>query len=88
MADALRKTPQVVKILVIAVVVIVVVALVYLATGGGAKTGTIYFRMANSINPGDAVKVLGIGASYEYSFRDEKSNNMGSVIIQNSDCKA
>jgi len=44
--------------------------------------------MLSQICNSDAVKVLGIGASYEYSFRDEKSNNIGSVIIQNSDCKA
>ena len=60
MADAMRKAPQALKYVVVAVVIILVVALVYLAVGGGTKTGTAYFKFANSINPGDAVKVLGM----------------------------
>jgi phospholipid/cholesterol/gamma-HCH transport system substrate-binding protein len=60
MADAMRKAPQALKFVVIALVIIVVVALVYLATGGGTKTSTAYFKFANSINPGDAIKVLGM----------------------------
>jgi phospholipid/cholesterol/gamma-HCH transport system substrate-binding protein len=60
MADVRRTAPQVLKYVVVALVIVVVVALVYLATGGGTKTGTAYFRFANSINPGDAVKVLGM----------------------------
>ena len=60
MADLMRKTPQALKYVVVAVVIILVVVLVYLALGGGTKTGTAYFKFANSINPGDSVKVLGM----------------------------
>ena len=60
MAEAMRKAPQALRFVVIALVIAVVVALVYLATGGGTKTGTAYFKFANSINPGDAIKVLGM----------------------------
>jgi len=60
MADVMRKAPQALKYVVVALVIVVVVALVYLATGGGTKTGSAYFRYANSINPGDAVKILGM----------------------------
>jgi phospholipid/cholesterol/gamma-HCH transport system substrate-binding protein len=60
MADAMRRAPQVLKYAAIAVVVLLVVALVYLATGGGTKTGTAYFKTANSINPGDNIAILGM----------------------------
>lgn len=60
MADAMRKAPQALRFVVIALVIVVVVALVYLVSGGGTKTGTAYFKFANSINPGDAIKVLGM----------------------------
>jgi hypothetical protein len=34
----------------------------------------------------EMVQSLRIGASYEYIYRDEKSNVLGSYIISNSDC--
>jgi hypothetical protein len=34
----------------------------------------------------EMVHSLRFGASYEYLFRDEKSNDLGSYIISNSDC--
>jgi phospholipid/cholesterol/gamma-HCH transport system substrate-binding protein len=60
MTDVMRKAPQALRYVVVALVIVLAIALVYLATGGGTKTGTAYFRFANSINPGDAVKVLGM----------------------------
>jgi len=35
----------------------------------------------------EMVQSLRIGASYEYIYRDEKSNDLGSFIISNSDCQ-
>lgn len=60
MADAMRRAPQALKYVAIAVVVLLVVGLIYLITGGGTKTGTAYFKLANSINPGDAIRILGM----------------------------
>jgi hypothetical protein len=34
----------------------------------------------------EIVQFLILGASYEYVYRDEKSNDLGSLIISNSDC--
>jgi phospholipid/cholesterol/gamma-HCH transport system substrate-binding protein len=60
MTNAVRGGSQVLKYIAIAVVVLLLVGLVYLLTGGGTKTGTAYFKLANSIYPGDSVSVLGM----------------------------
>jgi len=36
----------------------------------------------------EMVQSLRIGASYEYVYRDQKSNDLGSFIISNSDCQS
>jgi hypothetical protein len=36
----------------------------------------------------EMVQSLRIGASYEYVYRDQKSNDLGGFIISNSDCQS
>jgi phospholipid/cholesterol/gamma-HCH transport system substrate-binding protein len=60
MTDVVRKAPQLARVVGIALVVALLVAGAYLLMGGGTKKGVAYFRMANSINPGDSVNILGI----------------------------
>jgi hypothetical protein len=36
----------------------------------------------------EMVQSLRIGVSYEYVYRDQKSNDLGSFIISNSDCQS
>jgi phospholipid/cholesterol/gamma-HCH transport system substrate-binding protein len=60
MSDMVRKAPQLARVIAIALVAALVVLGVYLLMGGGTKKGTAYFKMANSINEGDSVNILGI----------------------------
>lgn len=60
MTEIMRKTPRAARWVAVALVIVLVVALVYLLTGGGTKTGTAYLKFANSIYPGDSIKILGM----------------------------
>jgi phospholipid/cholesterol/gamma-HCH transport system substrate-binding protein len=60
MAAVAGKSANIVKVAVIGLVVVLVIGAVYLLTGGSTKTGTAYFKTANSIYPGDAIRILGM----------------------------
>ena len=59
MASIIQRAPWL-RYGVVLVVLAVVAAAFYFLTGGGTKTGTAYFKTANSIYPGDAIDILGI----------------------------
>jgi phospholipid/cholesterol/gamma-HCH transport system substrate-binding protein len=60
MAAVAAKSANIIKAVAVVVVLALVIGLVYMLTGGATKTGTVYFKVANSIYPGDAIRILGM----------------------------